>query len=68
MPNEATPNEELLTVDEVAEIMKVDPRTVRNYINSGELAVFMVGTREYRVRRETLNKFIREGEKRRGTE
>ena len=68
MPNEAMPNEELLTVDEVAEIMKVDARTIRNYINSGELPVFMVGTREYRVRRETLNRFIREREKKKGTE
>ena len=62
------PDEELLTVDEAAQIMKVNSRTVRNYINSGELAVFMVGKREYRIRREALNKFIQEREKKKGTE
>jgi len=59
-------DEELLTVDEAAEIMKVHPRTIRGYVNSGELAVVMIGKREYRIRRSELNRFIREKEERKG--
>jgi excisionase family DNA binding protein len=61
------PDEELRTVDKVAEIMKVNARTVRNDINSGELAAVMIGKREYRVRREALNEFIKQREKKKGT-
>ena len=62
------PDEELLTVDEAAQVMKVNPRTIRSYINSGELAVVMIGKREYRIRREALNSFIKDKEKKKGVE
>jgi excisionase family DNA binding protein len=65
---ESMPDEELLTVDEAAQIMRVNPRTIRDYVNAGDLAVFMVGKREYRIRRATLNKFIQEREQRKGVE
>ncbi len=61
-------DEELLTADEAAEIMKVHSRTIRGYVNSGQLAVVMIGKREYRIRRRELNRFIREREERKGTE
>lgn len=54
--------EELLTVDEAAVIMKVHPRTIRGYVNSGELAVVRIGKREYRIRRGELYRFIRDRE------
>ena len=60
-------DEELLTVDEAAKIMKVHPRTIRSFVNSGDLAIVEIGKREYRIRRSELNRFIREREERRGT-
>ena len=61
-------DEELLTVDDAAKIMKVHPRTIRAFINSGELAIVEIGKREYRIRRSELNRFIREREERRRTD
>jgi len=58
-------DEQLLTVDEAAEVMKVHPKTIRGFVNSGELAVVEIGKREYRIRRSELNRFIREREERR---
>ncbi|HZS75927.1 MAG TPA: helix-turn-helix domain-containing protein [Ktedonobacteraceae bacterium] len=60
--------EELLTVDEAAQIMKVHPRTIRAYVKSGELAIVEIGKREYRIRRSELNRFIRDREERRKTD
>ena len=59
-------DEELLTVDDAAKIMKVHPRTIRVFVNSGNLAIVEIGKREYRIRRSELNRFIREKEERRG--
>lgn len=59
-------DEELLTVDESAQILKVHPRTVRDFVQSGELAKVPVGKREYRIRRGEVNRFIRERESRKG--
>ena len=61
-------DEELLTVDDAAKIMKVHPRTIRAFVNSGSLAIVEIGKREYRIRRSELNRFIREREERRRTE
>jgi excisionase family DNA binding protein len=57
-------DEELLTVDEAAQIMKVHPKTVRAFVQSGELAKVPIGKREYRIRRVEVNRFIREKESR----
>ena len=59
-------DEELLTVDEAAQILKVHPRTVRDFVQSGELAKGPIGKREYRIRRGEVNRFIRERESRKG--
>jgi excisionase family DNA binding protein len=44
---------ELLTVRQVAEILQINPMTVRRYIEAGKLAAVRVG-RRVRVRREAL--------------
>ena len=54
---------EMLTVEEVAEIMKVNIRTVRAWVQSGELPRIWIGKREYRISRVDLRAFA---EKRRG--
>lgn len=54
---------EMLTVEEVAELMKVNIRTVRAWVQSGELPRIWIGKREYRISRADLRAFA---EKRRG--
>ena len=50
--------EDWLTTDEVAKELKVNVKTVRNWIASGELEAMDVGG-EYRISRADLNDFIR---------
>jgi excisionase family DNA binding protein len=49
--------EDWLTTDEIAKDLKVNVKTVRNWINSGELAAIDVGG-EYRVYRKDYEDFI----------
>ncbi len=58
-------DDEMLTADEVASIMKVHIRTVRNWVNSGELSSIPIGTRGYRISRRDLNIFIEKQKKKR---
>jgi excisionase family DNA binding protein len=54
--------EEELTVDHVAEELKVHPKRVYKWIQNGELAATDLGTRarhNYRVNRSDLNDFKR---------
>jgi excisionase family DNA binding protein len=55
-------NEEdpFLTVDEVAAMLRLNPQTVRNTIDRGELAAVRVGPRRVRVRKSALDRFIAE--------
>ena len=59
----AEQKEELLTVQEVASILRVDQTTVRRWIKEGSLASIRLphrGKREiYRVRRSTLNLILK---------
>jgi excisionase family DNA binding protein len=61
-------DDEILTAEEVAKIMKVNIRSVRDWVSKGDLSVIMVGKREYRIKRSELNKFIQGREKRREKE
>ncbi len=54
--------EELLTVEEVAKWLKVNPQTVRNWIDRGDLRALRIGTRRVRVRQSDLDRFIAAGE------
>ena len=50
-----------LTVNEIAERLKVNQQTVRNWIDRGELAAVRVGTRRVRVRQSDLDAFLAAG-------
>jgi excisionase family DNA binding protein len=50
-------SEDWLTTDEIAKDLKVNVKTVRNWINSGELAAIDVGG-EYRIYRKDYEDFI----------
>ncbi|GCE14682.1 helix-turn-helix domain-containing protein [Tengunoibacter tsumagoiensis] len=58
-------NSDLLTVAEVARILRVDGTTVRRWVKQGVLEAVVlphVNTRQaYRIKRETLNKMLGEG-------
>jgi excisionase family DNA binding protein len=52
--------DEFLTVMEIAEQLKVNQQTVRNWIDRGELVGVRVSSRRVRVRRSDLDRFISE--------
>jgi excisionase family DNA binding protein len=52
--------DEFLTVAEVAALLKLNPQTVRNWIDQGTLAAVRVG-RRVRVTRADLERVIEEG-------
>jgi len=56
--------DEMLTVQEIAQQMKVSERTVRNWIEKDGLVAFPIGKRGYRVARSDLNAFIERRKKR----
>jgi len=51
-------SEKLLTVDEVAEILRVSPSTVYRRIQAGELPAVKLGHRQVRIKREDLDAYI----------
>lgn len=60
--------ERLLTVAEVAEVLRVDEQTVRRWIRQGRLAAHSLGGKAgYRIQRRDLHRFLdttREGKAR----
>ncbi|HHY76745.1 MAG TPA: helix-turn-helix domain-containing protein [Firmicutes bacterium] len=53
--------DELLTTEEVANILKVSPRTILRWIHAGTLAAVKLGEgrrSEWRIRRQDLNEYI----------
>ncbi len=57
-----TEQREWLTVPEVADYFRISEETVRRWIRGGELAVLDLGGARagYRIRRDELDRFIRE--------
>jgi excisionase family DNA binding protein len=51
-------NEEFLTVSEIAETLKLNPQTVRNWIDRDELPALRVGSRRVRVRKSDFEAFL----------
>lgn len=51
--------DDILTIQEVAKILKVSNRTVYRWIDSGDLRVARIGRKTYRVFESDLRKFIR---------
>ena len=56
-------NEQFLTTNEIAEILRVHQRTVQRWISSNRLKATKVGPKILRVRREDLNKFLESQDK-----
>jgi excisionase family DNA binding protein len=55
-----TLTEEFLTVAEVAELLKLNQQTVRNWIDQGSLPALRVG-RRVRIRRSDLDRVLEDG-------
>lgn len=51
--------EAMYTVKEVADKLKVSDRQVRKWVEQGELSVFRIGIRGYRIPESSLNEFIK---------
>jgi excisionase family DNA binding protein len=56
--------DELMTVKEVAELLKLNQQTIRNMIDRGELGNVRVGPRRIRIRQSQLDAFLAAGESR----
>jgi excisionase family DNA binding protein len=50
--------DDLLTVNEIAQSLRVNPQTVRNWIDREQLTAIRVGSRRVRVRRQDLDAFV----------
>jgi len=50
--------ERMFTVQQVAQQLQVSDRTVRNWVERGELRVFRIGKRGYRIGESDLIEFI----------
>ena len=57
----AAKHDEYLTVDEIAELLKVNPQTVRNWIERRELPAVRVGARRVRVLRADFDRYLAAG-------
>ena len=51
-------NESYLTVAEVAELLKLNQQTIRNWIDRGELPAIRVGSRRVRIRQSDLDEAL----------
>jgi excisionase family DNA binding protein len=51
----------LLHVHHVAEILACSPRHVRNLVKAGELQAVRIGTRDYRIFRDSVMRFLENG-------
>ena len=57
MTDRQSQSERLLTIKEVAEHLRVDPKTVRRWISDGQLAAYKL-QREWRISDRDLRKFL----------
>lgn len=53
------PNNEWLSVDDVAQTLRMDEETVRKWIRRKQLKAYKFG-RDYRIRREDFDQFVKE--------
>ncbi|MCK5062121.1 helix-turn-helix domain-containing protein [Candidatus Parcubacteria bacterium] len=51
--------DDILTIQEVAKVLKVSTRTVYRWVDTGDLKVARIGRKTYRVFESDLRKFIR---------
>lgn len=50
--------DELLTLEEVSDILKLHIETVREYVRTKKITAIKISRRDYRVRRSELNRFL----------
>jgi excisionase family DNA binding protein len=50
-----------LSVEDIANELKVNPERVRGWIRRKELLAYRIGGKEYRIKREDLNAFLQGG-------
>jgi excisionase family DNA binding protein len=50
--------DDFLTVNEEAATLKLNPQTVRNWIDRGELPAVRVGARRVRIKREDFERLV----------
>jgi excisionase family DNA binding protein len=55
--NQTPPRQEILTVDEIAEELRLTPQTIRNWIKSGLLRAILV-KHVYRIKRDDLDAML----------
>ena len=53
-------DDEFLTVAEIAELLKLNPQTLRNWIDQGQLPAVRIG-RRVRIRRSDFERLVQEG-------
>jgi excisionase family DNA binding protein len=53
--------EDLLTISEVAELLKVSDRTVRNWIEKGTIKAYRFGL-VYRIKKSDFDNFVNESQ------
>jgi len=51
-------SDDILTIEDVAKVLKVSKRTVYRWIETGELRVARIGRKTYRVFESDLKKFL----------
>lgn len=52
-------NDDILTIEEVAKVLKVSKRTVYRWIDNKELKVARIGRKTYRVFESDLKSFVK---------
>ena len=52
--------EKMWTVTEVAQHLRVSDRTVRHWVETGQLPIFPIGKRGYRIADSDLTRFVEE--------
>ena len=50
--------DDILTIDDVAKILKVNKRTVYRWVETGDLKVSRIGRKTYRVFESDVKKFV----------
>lgn len=55
---EIAPEQRFYTTDEVAELLKIDPESVRRYVRSNKLRAVKLGGKFIRIEKSDLDKFI----------
>lgn len=61
-------NEELVTVEEAAKILKVRRETIRRYIKNGHLQALTLPGGDYRLRERDIQKILSRPDKKKGSQ